>query len=144
ELESAILRSIYWFAEAYRDRNHATQFMKLWTCVECFFTIEKEGVIEQVASGITAILTFGGYGIVDHKDYIPFKKRVKQLYDLRSQTVHRARFDHIGTNELDDLSLWVAWVIISMAALANNGNTCLSEVRKETLRLDRLSTAPRK
>ncbi len=140
ELQDAIVRSIYWFAESYKDRTPIMQFVKLWTCVECFFTIDREKITELNAAGISTILTFAGYGIVDPKDYPEFKRRVKKMYALRSKAVHRAEFGHVETKDLDDLSHWTAWIVISMVALAESGYKTLRQVHKQTSRLDKLSS----
>ena len=57
--------------------------------------------------------TFAGFRIIDLKDYPDFKRRIKNLYGLRSEAIHRASFGHIQTSDLDDLSHWIAWIIIS-------------------------------
>ncbi|SRR5229473_1747114 len=139
ELQNAIIRSIYWFADAYRDRNPTMQFVKLWSCAECFFAIEKEGVTDLNAKGFAAILTFAGFRIIDVKDYPDFKRRIKTLYGLRSEAIHRASFGHIETSDLDDLSHWIAWIIISMISLSDRGYRTLRQVQEQTSRLDRLS-----
>jgi hypothetical protein len=143
ELENAIVRSIYWFAEAHRDRNPLMQFIKLWTCAECFFAIG-ENITELNAKGITAVLAFAGFKIVDPKNYPEFKRRVKKLYGLRSKAVHRAKISHVEKADLDDLSHWLAWVVISMVALANQGYKTLRQVHEQTSRLDRLSSGSEK
>ncbi|HWQ89039.1 MAG TPA: hypothetical protein VN374_03605 [Desulfitobacteriaceae bacterium] len=146
ELQDAIVRSLYWFAEAYRDRNPTMQFIKLWSCAECFFAIKQQGeteskkITELNARGIASILAFAGYQIVSPQEYPAFKRRVKYLYDLRSKAVHRAEFRHIETADLDDLSHWVAWVIISMVALSDRGYEKLWQVYEQTSRLDRISS----
>jgi hypothetical protein len=58
QVEDAIIRSLYWFADAYRDRNPTMQFIKLWSCVECFFAIDKEQITELNARGMAVMLTF--------------------------------------------------------------------------------------
>ena len=142
ELEEAITRSIYWFAEAYRDRNPIMQFVKLWTCAECFFAIDREQITELNAKGIAAILTFAGFKVIDTKDYSTFKRRVKLLYSIRSKAIHRAEFRHVERTDLDELSHWVAWVVISMIALAGRGYQTLRQVHEQTQRLDQLSSGP--
>lgn len=139
ELEDAIVRAIYWFAESYRDRNPIMQFVKLWACAECFFAIDRKEIAELNAKGISAVLTFAGFNIVGPGEYPAFKRRVKKLYGLRSKAVHRAEFGHVEIADLDELSHWVAWVIISMVALAGLGYTTLRQVHEQTSRLDRLS-----
>lgn len=144
ELEDAIIRSIYWFAEAYRDRNPIMQFVKLWTCAECFFAIDREQITELNAKGIATILAFAGFKIVETEDYTEFKRRVKLLYGLRSKAIHRAEFGHVEKTDLDELSHWVAWVVISMIALAERGYQTLRQVHEQTQRLDRLSSGRKK
>jgi len=140
ELEEAIIRSIYWFSEAYRDRNPIMQFVKLWTCAECFFAIDRKQITELNAKGIATILAFAGFSIIDTADYSKFKRRVKQLYSLRSKSIHRAEFGHVDKTDLDELSHWVAWVVISMIALAERGYQTLRQVHEQTQRLDQLSS----
>lgn len=138
ELQDAIVQSIYWFAEAYKDRTQIMQFVKLWTCMECFFSIDNQQITELNAAGISAILTFAGFGIINPKDYPEFRKRVKQMYDLRSKAVHRAEFGHIQTKDIDDLSNWVAWVVVSMVALTEIGYKTLRQVHEQVSRLDKV------
>lgn len=135
ELEDAIMRSLYWFADAYRDRTEIMQFLKLWTCAECFFSIG-EGFTELNAKGIAVILTYGGYNIVDIGNYASLKKSIKHLYRLRSKALHRAHFSHIAIKDLNNLSYWIAWVIISMVALAERGYKTLHQVHEQISRLD--------
>ena len=145
KLQDAIVRSLYWFAEAYRDRNPTMQFIKLWSCAECVFSVEKQGasecqkVTELNARGIASVLTFAGYQIVSPQEYPAFKRRVKHLYRLRSKAVHRAKFGHVEIAALDDLSHWVAWVIISMVALSERGYKTLGQIYEQTSRLDDIS-----
>lgn len=141
ELQDAIVRSIYWFAESYKDRTPIMQFVKLWTCMECFFAIDRIQITELNAAGISAILAFAGFGIIDPKDYPDFKRRVKKMYALRSKAIHRAEFGHVKTEDLDDLSHWAAWIVISMVALAERGYKTLRQVYEQTSRLDKLSSS---
>jgi hypothetical protein len=136
ELEEAIVRSIYWFADAYRDINLTMRFIKLWSCAECFFAIDKEGVTELNAKGFTAILAFAGFNIIGPKDYPEVKRRVKNLYALRSDAIHRGSFGHIQFADLDDLSRWIAWIIVSMVSLSERGYRTLRQVREQSSRLD--------
>jgi len=140
ELEDAILRAIYWFAEAYRDHHPTMQFVKLWTCAECFFAIDNEQITELNAKGITTILVFAGFGVVESEEYSEFKRNLKRLYGLRSKAIHRAEFSHIDLKDLDELSHWTAWVVISMVSLAEKGYTTLREIHEQTHRLDKLSS----
>lgn len=141
ELQDAILRSVYWFADAYRDPNQTMQFVKLWSCAECYFAISEEEITEANAKGIASVLTFAGFKVIDLKEYPRFKRRLKKLYGLRSEAVHRAMFGHIETADLDDLSYWIAWIIISMVSLSERGYTTLRQVNEQVARLDGLSAA---
>ena len=147
ELQEAIVRSVYWFADAYKDRNPTMQFVKLWSCAESFFAIEKEkekeGVTELNTSGIAVVLTFAGFRVAEVDDYGKLKKRFKHFYGMRSQAIHRASLDHIETSDLNDFSHWIALMILSMVALSERGYKTLHQVRRGVSRLDRLSKARR-
>ena len=146
ELEDAIVRSLYWFAEAHQDRNPTMQFVKLWSCAECFFSVAKQGeteckdVTKLNARGIAAVLAFAGYQVISPQEYPSFKRRITQLYKSRSQALHRAKFGHIEAADLNDFSYWIAWVIISMVALSERGYETLGQVYEQTSRLDDIST----
>lgn len=139
ELQDAIVRSIYWFADAYKDSNPTMEFIRLWSCAECFFAIDEEGVTDDNARGFAAVLAFAGFRIVELQDYPGFKRRVKRLYDLRSKAIHRGFFGHIETSDLDDLSRWITWIIISMVSLSGRGYRTLRQVQRQTSRLDKLA-----
>jgi hypothetical protein len=141
EIQDAIVRSLYWFGDAHGDRNPIMRFIKLWTCVECFFAIDETEITEANARGISALLTFAGYGIVEPKDYLKFKRRLKSLYGLRSRAIHRAEFDLVENADLEEFSHWVAWMIVSMVALAERGYRTLAAVKDQALRLDAISAA---
>jgi len=139
ELQDAILRAIYWFGDAYRDANKTMKFIKLWSCAECFFAIDKEEVTELNARGLAAVLTFAGFSIVSVEEYAGFKNRIKELYGLRSEAIHRASFGHIQDADLNDLSLWVAWLIVSMTFLSERGYRTLRQIQEQVSRLDQLT-----
>ncbi len=138
ELQSAILSAIYWFGDAYQDRNPTMKFVKLWSCMESFFSIERDGITDVNARGIAAVLTYAGYSVTNEADYPRVKATLKKLYDLRSQAVHRGKVGHIGMEDLATFSRWVAWVIISMMALSERGYQTLRRVHEEVSRLDAL------
>jgi hypothetical protein len=141
EVQNAIVRAVYWFGDAHGDRNPVMRFIKLWTCVECFFAIDDTEITEANARGIATLLTFVGYGIIEPKDYLKFKRRLKSLYELRSRAIHRAEFDLVENADLEEFSYWVAWMIVSMIALAERGYGTLAAVKNQALRLDRITTS---
>jgi hypothetical protein len=65
EVQDAIVRALYWFGDAHGDQNPVMRFIKLWTCVECFFAIEETEITEANTRGIATLLTFAGYGVVE-------------------------------------------------------------------------------
>ena len=138
ELEEAIVKSLFWIGEAQKDRSHASAWIKLWSCLECFFTLGEEEITELNARGISSILVYGGYVHEEYADYEQVKKRIKNYYALRSKVVHRAEFVHIDAILLEELSFIVAWVTITMVSLLNRGYTTLSQVNEQSARLDRI------
>ena len=149
EVEESIERALYWFADAHGDRNTTMRFVKLWSCAECFFAINEEEITEANARGIASVLTAAGYGVSKAEEYRKLKSRLKELYDLRSRAVHRAEFDGVELRDLQDLSRWMAWVIVSMTALSQRGYRTLVAVREQVIRLDsvllpRTDAAPQK
>jgi hypothetical protein len=140
ELENAIILSIYWFAESYRDRTQIMQFIKLWTCIECFFSIQKKDVVEMNAKGVSGVLVFSGFGIIDVAGHSNLKRRIKRLYDLRSRVVHGEEFGCVDKADLEELSNYAAWVVISMVSLVERGYETLQQLHEQVSRLDRLSS----
>jgi len=131
------------FAEA-GNSVQRMQFVKLWSCIECFFAITDEKITEANAKGIAAILVFGGYQVIAVDKYADTKRRVKQLYKLRSTALHRGRFGHIDSTDIDEFSGWVAWIIISMVSLSVRGYTTLKQVNEQVLRLDLITDPAQK
>jgi hypothetical protein len=138
DLQDAIARSLYWFADAHRENNQTMRFVKLWTCAECFFAIEDE-VTELNARGIATVLAFAGFQIIDLPEYRNIKRKLKSLYDLRSRAIHRAEFGMVDDSDLAEFSRWIAWVIISMTAISLRGYKTLDQVKEQVARLDSLS-----
>lgn len=136
EIQDSIERALYWFADAHGDRDTTMRFIKLWSCAECFFAITDKNITEANARGMAAILTFAGYGIWKVEDYSKLKKRLKELYDLRSRAIHRAEFSGVQLQDLQDLAQWVAWIIISMMALSERGYQTLEAIKEQVVRLD--------
>jgi hypothetical protein len=136
QLQQSIERALYWFADAHGDRNTTMRFVKLWSCVECFFAFQEEDITEANARGMATILTFAGYQVWTVAEYPKMKSRLKELYGLRSRAVHRAEFNEVQLVDLRDLSRWVAWLIISMTALTERGYRTLDQVKEQTDRLD--------
>lgn len=140
EVEETIARAVYWFAEAYKDQTHVMRFVKLWSCAECFFSIETDKVTELNARGITTVLTYAGFKIFEVRNYNKVKRRVRQLYDLRSRALHKGEHAHIDETDLNELSHWAAWLIISMTALTKRGYKKLQQIYQQAERIDEQAT----
>jgi len=138
EVQDAIVRALYWFADAHADPNTTMRFIKLWSCAECFFAITDQDVTEANARGIATILTFAGYGITTAGEYAKFKRRLKAFYDLRSRAVHRAQFGEVQLQDLEEFSRLIAWLIVSMTALTERGYQTLASIKEQVVRLDRI------
>jgi len=138
ELENAILKALFWIGEAQKDRSHASAWIKLWSSMECFFTLGDKEITEINARGISSILVYGGYSHEKFGDYDRLKKKIKNYYKLRSRAVHRAEYTNIDEVLLNEFSFITAWTVITMASLLDRGYKTLSQVQKEAMRLDGL------
>ncbi len=136
DLEEAIARAIYWYSDAHRDPVLVMKLVKYWSCVEAFFTIENEEITQAVSAGLASLLVFGGFHFVPPSEYRTLKKQIVDLYKLRSRAVHRGSHQHTTERDVAQFSQWVAWMIISMVGLVEQGYTTLKEVKEQTNRLD--------
>lgn len=136
ELENAILKALYWIGEAQKDRSNASAWIKLWSSMECFFTLGENEITEHNARGISSILIYGAYSHHEFGNYSQLKQKIKKYYKLRSKTVHRAEYTHIDNRILVEFSFIAAWTVITMASLLSRGYTTLSQIQKEADRLD--------
>jgi hypothetical protein len=138
ELEEAIARAVYWYSDAHRDPVFVMKLVKYWSCVEAFFSFENEEITHSVSIGLTSILVFGGFRFVPPYEYNSLKKKVIDLYSLRSRAVHRGYHKHTTERDVAQFSQWIAWMIINMVALVEQGYTTLKEVKIQVKRLDSL------
>ena len=143
ELEEAIAKAVYWYSDAHRDPVFAMKLVKYWSCVEAFFSFEKESITHSVSAGLASILVFGGFRFVPLSQYKNLKTEIASLYKLRSQSVHRGSYMHTTGLDVAKFSQWVAWMLVSMVELVEQGYTTLKEVKAQTERLDRLAAPQR-
>ncbi len=144
ELENAIVKSLYWIGEAQKEHSNPSVLIKLWSALECFFTLGDDKITERNARGISSILLYGGFSHEQYNDYEQVKKKIKKYYKLRSKVVHHAEFSHIDKIQLEEMSFIVAWVIITMMSLLKRGYTKLSEIAAQAERLDKAHPKYRK
>ncbi|OGU17290.1 MAG: hypothetical protein A2076_00880 [Geobacteraceae bacterium GWC2_53_11] len=144
EIEDAITKAIYWYSDAHRDTALSMKFIKFWSCVETFFSMDKKDITRSVSIGLTTVLVFGGYKFVAEAEYISFKKRVAKLYDLRSHAVHRASYKHVTERDVAELSQWVAWMLINMISFVERGYTQIKKIMAISEQLDKKCVAESK
>lgn len=136
ELEEAIARSVFWYSDAHRDSVSVMKFIKYWSCVEAFFSLDGNNITHAVSSGLAAQLVFGGFHFVPVDGYRELKKEITFFYKLRSRAIHRASHSQITERDTSRFSQLVAWLIVSMAGLVEIGYTKLAEIKAHTDRLD--------
>lgn len=144
ELEEAVVKAVYWFGEAQRDQFGASKWIKLWTCLECFFTLKSDSdkITESNARGIASLLLFGGYNIDEFGDYSHLKSKIKQFYSSRSKIIHNADYAHIDGKSLRELSYMVAWVIIVVVSLLTKGYSTKPQIKEQADRFDKITIKP--
>jgi hypothetical protein len=136
ELQAAIAKSVFWFADAHRDSLPVMRFVKYWSCVECFFSLSKVDITQNVSIGMASVLTFGGLNFFKDADYDSNKRRIKKLYDQRSSAVHNGLHNHVSDRDVCDLSQWTAWLILCMMQFSASGYKSLQSILDQSRRLD--------
>lgn len=135
-LEEAIARGFHWFADAHRDPTPVMQFVKYWSCIETFFSNDRDEITKSVSIGIAAVLVFGGYEFVPQSDYAKVKGRAANLYALRSQAVHRASRTHVNERDVADLSRYAAQLLVNMLSFVERGYQSPGEIKQHCMRLN--------
>lgn len=135
-LEETIARGFHWFADAHRDPTPVMQFVKYWSCIETFFSIDENEITKSVSIGVAAVLVFGGYEFVPREDYLYVKKRVTSLYGLRSRAVHRGSRSHITELDVAELSRYAAQLLINALSFVERGYQEPDEIKRHSMRLD--------
>lgn len=135
-LEEAVARGFRWFADAHRDPTLVMQFVKYWSCIETFFSREREKITKSVSVGVASVLVFGGYGFAQQDEYSQLKKRVEKLYDLRSDAVHEAKRDHVTEQDVIELSGFAARLLYNALSFVERGYQRPEEIKQHCMRLD--------
>lgn len=133
EIEAALCRSLYWFGEAYKEPVQGMKFLKLWSCIECFFSIDREEITSANSVGIATVLKTVD-SISQHpnrKDtkYSDYERKAKKFYKLRSEITHSALYSHIQDGDVEDLAEWVINVVYIMIYFVEEKLTKLHEVK---------------
>lgn len=138
DIEHAVARAVYWYADAQRDAVRVMQFVKYWSCIEAFFSDAESDITESVSSGLVAVLTYGHFRYLKVEEYGRNKAAVKKLYAKRSRAVHGASHSHITGNEVVVLSQWTAWLIENAISIAQGGTTTRRALLMKVRELDEL------
>lgn len=136
-LEEAIARGFHWFADAHRDPTPVMQFVKYWSCIETFFSIDEEEITKSVSVGVSAVLVFGGYEFATRSEYTALKKRIVKLYGQRSQAVHRASRHHVMGTDVADLTRLTAQLLINMVSFVERGYKTPDAIKQHSMQIDR-------
>lgn len=139
DVEEAIVKAVYWYADAHLDSIEVMRFVKFWSCIETFFPAPKN-ITQNVCLGATAVLAYGPLRSIPLVDYHATKTRLTTLYGLRSGAVHHAKHDHVSSRDIEQLSQWAAWLVLNVVAMNKRGLTERSTLLAECQRLDNLET----
>lgn len=143
-LQDAIAKAVYWYADAHQEDVEVMQLIKYWSCVEVFFSIENSEITKAVSAGLASVLVFGRFKFIAIDSYILTKTKIAKFYGYRSKAVHTASFKHVSSRDVAELSQWVAWMIINMIAFVDMGYTSCLQIRRECERLDTIATRDKK
>ncbi|MDN3221994.1 HEPN domain-containing protein [Pseudomonas nunensis] len=139
DAEHAVRRAIYWFFDAQADTSAEMQLVKFWSCIECFLSFENTGeTTTKIKRGLTALLTFGGYGFVSLDTWRDLEREIDALYELRSSAVHDAKHSHVSDRDITTVSKWAAWAILEIAGLISNGYETRAQIKEQTDRLSEM------
>lgn len=139
DAENAVRRAIYWFFDAQADTSAEMQLVKFWSCIECFFSFENSGkTTTKIKRGLTALLTFGGYGFTTLETWRDLEREIDTLYELRSSAVHDARHSHVSDRDITTVSKWAAWAILEIAELISIGYKSRAQIKEQTDRLSEM------
>nr|WP_136251506.1 HEPN domain-containing protein [Ningiella ruwaisensis] len=143
ELEETIVKSFYWFGEANSDSSLPSAFLKLWSCLECFFTLRNEEITKRNAIGIASLFLYGDIDmkqedIAELKDYRSIKKTVSRYYALRSKIAHRGVRIGINDYQVTILAFLTCIIILAATSLARRGYHELASLEREATRLDNI------
>lgn len=137
-LEQAVALGFHWFADAHRDPTQVMQLVKYWSCIETFFSLDKEDITHSLSVGVASVLVFGCYRFAEVEDYQDLKKRVAKLYALRSQAIHRASRDHVKVRDVVDLSRFAGQLLLNVLSLIEKGYQTPAQIKAHCQRLDAL------
>ncbi len=138
ELEEAFIRAIFWFGDAHIEAVPVMKLVKLWSCVEVFFTANAGSISRSVSAGVASLLAYGGYRFVPDVEYMAIRRRVSKLYDKRSRALHGGLWREVSDLDVETLTQWVAWMLLNVLYLLDHGYRTLDQVQGQARYLDGL------
>lgn len=144
ELEEAIRRAVFWYSDAHRDSLLVMRFIKYWSCVETFFSVEKTDITRSVSSGLANVLAYGGFRFLDVSEYINTKRKIASLYDARSKAIHRGLHLHVTEEDVSQFSQWISWLIMELVNISEHDCRTLSELKVKVDQIDAIGRQTQK
>lgn len=118
DFENTLLRSVQWFSSVEKQYNIGNKFLSLTVSLETLLT-PKVGIpiSNSLAEGIAFLL----YSDKDERKRV--KKRVKELYGLRSDVFHGIGDEIISHNDFKDLQIILGNLIMKLTQKTHDFNT---------------------
>jgi hypothetical protein len=132
EVEGCIVTAIYWAGEAQNDFDRDVAFLKYWTALECIFSYKKEEVTKLLAKGVSIIIAFGDYQLIEISDIHEVYKKIAYLYELRSKIIHRGLTRTVKELQLMEICKYTSWTILKLLDLHSRGYTTLEQIDRDT------------
>jgi hypothetical protein len=135
ELEGCVLTAMYWSGEAQNEFDWDIAFLKYWTALECIFSHCKENITSSLARGVSTLAAFSGYQFIKQDEIDQVFKSVRNLYDKRSEIVHRGLRNSVSEVELIEVCKYTAWTILSLMSLISIGYEDITQLNEQIVRL---------
>lgn len=129
EIQKAIINSVYWFSDAHLDSVVVMQFVKYFSCIESFFSSEREHITQRISQGAAAVLAYGGLNEIKNSEYLYVKRKMLKNYEHRSTAVHDGLHNHVSEDDTAKLSQWAAWIVLTLLMASKQGLKSLEQLK---------------
>jgi Apea-like HEPN len=127
QVEIAYLQGIHWLSNAQIQVEPENKILSLVTCLETFFSSDKSNIANTVAESIALLLAS------DFDSRKKSKKRIKELYDVRSKISHGSE-SAVSNLDLIDITI-IAYSIMKHIYDNLSKYQTLDNIRDEVERL---------
>ena len=137
-MDQLILRAMQWLGDAQDDVDRESAYVKYWICLETLFTGGERGsgdVSGNLARSIAVLLTCGEHPYEILGDFWKLHARLKQLYAVRSDIVHRGLANRLSDQKLADVRRFATHCILALVDLKSRGVNERSKVQEGINRL---------